>query len=214
MKNRQPSKTPHIKSWPPKPPPPPEAPGWSGPGDFAPPPPLPPEGPTRDTSRKKHKRTHWSERQPSNTPYTKSSPRSKNKPARQFVLWGFAKHKWQSLDEPDRVGFTMIGFIIWFILWVLSGVFAEIYIVFMIPWIILTVIGMMVFIAVIKHLVKGVWNKYFPEYQEFKQEFKSKRKTNGEQMDSISDLFEGYEDEEQPPEFHSQFHPTGDIIRR
>ncbi|KKL75747.1 hypothetical protein LCGC14_2051790 [marine sediment metagenome] len=156
------------------------------PGNTSTPPKAPPapDLPTRDSSRKSFERKpNWLWKR-------------KRNPDRSFALWGFAKHKWQSLDETDRVGFSMIGSMIWFTLWALSGALAELSILFMIPWIALSLIGIAAIGAVVKYLIKGAWNKYFPEYQEFKQEYKSKRKHSTEQMDSISDLFEDYEDDD------------------
>ena len=155
-----------------KPPRPGQPPGDTSTPPKAPPAPPAPDRPTRDSSRK-------------------SFP----KRSRNFVLWGFVKHKWQSLDKWDQETFQFFGLIFWFLFWFFSALLAgKGVIIFIIPWTILTVIGMFAFIAIIKHLVKRAWNKYFPEYQEFKQEYKPKRKTNDKQMDSISDLFEDYED--------------------
>lgn len=72
-KERQPSKTPHVKSWPPRKQFKDESKEdydlylavlWLPPA---------PDRPTRDSSRKP---IHWSERQPSNTPFSRNWPRS------------------------------------------------------------------------------------------------------------------------------------------
>lgn len=131
-----------------------------------------------------------------------------HKSDRRFVLWGFVKHKWQSLDETDREGYTLTGVMLWFFLWMLSGIF-----IFVIPWIILSLIGGAVITITVKHLVKGAWNKYFPEYQEFKQESKSKRKTREEQIlyGSVPEWFE-LEIRSRPREQRESFyHPPPEV---
>ena len=183
MKKRQPSKTPHTKSWPPasgkiprRPPrrqPPREA-DWlcsrcgqvsnsSEPcydcarkeRDANPIPPPPPVlcGPTRDSSRKSYKRE---QRQPSNTLYTKSSPRKRPQPSKTPYTRG-----WPIPQKPDpnitptrRCDFGAFDFVRRFINWLRIAI-----------------------------LPSEVWTSID----------KPKHKPNGEQMDSISDLFEGYD---------------------
>ncbi len=171
----------------PPPPPAPDRPTRDSSRKSWPPPapPLPPQGPYANASRK-----------PSKTPHIKSWP-PKHNSDHSFALWGFVKHKWDSLESWDRETFQFFGLIFWFIFWFFSTLLAgEGVIIFIIPWAILSLIGVIGFVLIVKRIIKGAWNKYFPEYREFQEEYKSKRKHSVEEMTTLSDLFEDYEDDD------------------
>ena len=129
-------------------------------------PPLPPQGPYANASRK---RTHRSERQPSNTPYTVSSPRSKRRKINRSPMMTNYEHMMCDMYEEEEWQADIVEQYKQSLHWLRR----------LTDW-----------IFGVRYNFVDVPDSYFEATKS-----KGNPKRPGEQMATFEELFEGYEDD-------------------